>query len=282
MEKLTVHQKDFLEAIGRLRLLDDTFFHSCFEGRADCMELLVRIILKKPFLVVTEMHTQQEIPNLYGREVRFDVFARDADGTEYNIEVQRSDEGAVPKRARFHASMLDTMSVEKGKEWKDFPPTVVIFITEDDIFGGNRPIYHSRRFIEELNYQRFEDESDIIYVNASYRDDTELGWLLHDFNCTNPEEMHYKVLADRARFFKTNEHGVSRMCKIMEEIKAKGVEEGVTQGIAQGIAQGVAETTLKIIKRQLKRKEDYAVIAEDTDTPIDEVIRIAKENGLAY
>ena len=90
--------------------------------------------------------------------------------------------------------------------------------------------------------------------------------------------MHYKVLADRARFFKTNEHGVSRMCKIMEEIKAKGVEEGVTQGIAQG----VAETTLKIIKRQLKRKEDYAVIAEDTDTPIDEVIRIAKENGLAY
>ena len=72
------------------------------------------------------------------------------------------------------------------------------------------------------------------------------------------------------------------MCKIMEEIKAKGVEEGVTQGIAQGIAQGVAETTLKIIKRQLKRKEDYAVIAEDTDTPIDEVIRIAKENGLAY
>ena len=46
--------------------------------------------------------------------------------------------------------------------------------------------------------------------------------------------------------------------------------------------EAVAETTLKIIKRQLKRKADYAQIAEDTDTPIDEVIRIAKENHLAY
>ena len=50
----------------------------------------------------------------------------------------------------------------------------------------------------------------------------------------------------------------------------------------EGITQGVAQATLKIIKRQLKRKADYAQIAEDTDTPIDEVIRIAKENHLAY
>ena len=44
MEQVAVHRKDFLEAIGRLRLLDDTFFHSCFEGRADCMELLLRVV----------------------------------------------------------------------------------------------------------------------------------------------------------------------------------------------------------------------------------------------
>ena len=278
MEQVAVHRKDFLEAIGRLRLLDDTFFHSCFEGRADCMELLLRVILKKPFLIVTEMHTQEDVPNLYGREVCFDVFARDDDGTEYNIEVQRSDEGAVPQRARFHASMLDTMSIEKGKKWKDFPPTTVIFITENDVYGAGEPLYHAERTIRELAHKRFEDESEIIYVNATFQDDSELGWLLHDFNCTNPEEMHYKLLADRASFFKSNEHGVSTMCKIMEEIE----KNGVAKGMAQGIAQGVAETTLKIIKRQLKRKEDYVQIAEDTDTPVDEVIRIAKENGLAY
>ena len=50
MEKAVVHPKEFLEAIQKFRLLDDTFFHSCFEGREDCMELLLRIILEKPWV----------------------------------------------------------------------------------------------------------------------------------------------------------------------------------------------------------------------------------------
>ena len=51
-------------------------------------------------------------------------------------------------------------------------------------------MYHAERTIRELAHKRFEDESEIIYVNATFQDDSELGWLLHDFNCTNPEEMH--------------------------------------------------------------------------------------------
>ena len=166
------------------------------------------------------------------------------------------------------------MSVEQGKKWKDFPPTIVIFITENDTFGGNQPIYHARRHIEELHYKRFEDDSDIIYVNASFQDDTPLGRLMHDFTCQNPEEMHYKPLAERASFFKNNEHGVIHMCKIMEEIKNKG--------IAEGVAQGIADATLKFIRNQLKRRVPYQQIAEDTETPLEDVIRIAKESHLAY
>ena len=33
---------------------------------------------------------------------------------------------------------------------------------------------------------------------------------------------------------------------------------------------------------QLKRKVPYEQIAEDTETPLNEVIRIAKESGMAY
>ena len=103
-------------------------------------------------------------------------------------------------------------------------------------------------------------------MNASYQDDTPLGWLLHDFWCTKPEDMHYQLLAERANFFKKNEHGVRQMSKIMEEIERKGI----------------AKATFKFIRNQLRRRVPYQQIAEDTDTPVDEVIRIAKENGLAY
>ncbi|MCI6086862.1 hypothetical protein [Selenomonas sp.] len=47
-------------------------------------------------------------------------------------------------------------------------------------------------------------------------------------------------------------------------------------------AEGVAMATLKFIRKQLQRKVPYEQIAEDTETPIDEVLRIAKESHLAY
>ena len=50
-------------------------------------------------MVVTSQ-TEYPIKNLQGRGVRFDVFARDSDSKEYDIEIQRSKYGAEPKRAR--------------------------------------------------------------------------------------------------------------------------------------------------------------------------------------
>lgn len=125
----------YMEKIQDFRLIDDTFFHVCFYNRKDCLKFVIRIILDKPKLKVLRIHTQEEIPNIYGRSVRFDVFAQDADGTEYNIEVQRKDDGADPRRARYNASLLDTMNVPSGAEWKELPRTIVIFITEHDIFN---------------------------------------------------------------------------------------------------------------------------------------------------
>lgn len=205
--------------------MDDTFFNSCFDGQTDCMELLLRIVMRKPELKVIRMRTQREVPNIYGRAVRFDVFATDGKGTEYNIEVQRSDSGANPKRARFNCSMLDTMSIESGTNWEDFPPTCVIFITEHDTQGCGLPIYHVERTIRELNGKRFEDASEVIYVNATHQDKSPLGWLMHDFLCNDPAEMHYPQLAKRASFFKSDEHGVNEMCKIMEDIEKNGYKK---------------------------------------------------------
>ena len=31
---------------------------------------------------------------------------------------------------------------------------------------------------------------------------------MHDFSCTNPKDMYYKILADRVRYFKEDEEGV--------------------------------------------------------------------------
>lgn len=58
----------------------------------------------------------------------------------------------------------------------------------------------------------------ILYVNFKIKNETELGKLMHDFSCTDPNDMNYDVLAERVRYFKEEKEGVDIMCKIMEDM----------------------------------------------------------------
>ena len=168
------------------------------------------------------------------------------------------------------------MHVAKGTAWKDIPTTIVIFITEHDILKGGEPIYHAERTIRELNGKRFEDDAEIIYVNSTIQDDTPLGLLMQDFYCKDPEKMHSKVLAERARYFKSDEHGVMKMCEIMEKF-AKSYAKGERE---EGKSEGKA-LMMRIFKL-LQAKTPFASIAEETKVSLDEVRQIAKDYGIAY
>lgn len=229
-----------LTRIQRFKLLDDTFFNSCFDGYPQGMELLLRIIKGRNDLKIVDMVTQNTVPNLYGREVRFDVFAKDTEGVAYDFEVQRSDTGAVPLRARYNSSLLDAMEVQKSTHWKNLPQTCVIFITEHDVLKGAKPIYHIHRTIHEMDHSIFNDGADIIYVNAACQSsDDPLGRLMHDFHCTNADDMYYPELAERVRFYKTNDKGVTKMCEIMNEVLNEGRAEGLAEGRIDGLLTAV-------------------------------------------
>lgn len=70
----------------------------------------------------------------------------------------------------------------------------------------------------------------IIYVNGEYRGDSDIGKLMHDFNCTNADDMNFKLLADKTRYLKENPKGVSEMCKVMEELRDESYAEGRNEG----------------------------------------------------
>ena len=74
-------------------------------------------------------------------------------------------------------------------------------------------------------------------MNGASKDSaTELGKLMHDFFCTDPDNMNYKELADKVRYYKEDEKGrnasggrmlcadrsgaqKAAMCKVMEEMR---------------------------------------------------------------
>ena len=218
IEKEKQHQED-LQRLRGLRLIDDDFMNACFDGYTDGAELLLRIILNKPNLRVKSVKTQRRMKNLIGRDICLDIDADDDAGKEYNIEVQRADKGADRKRARYHSSILDAHLLQPGDDFSNLPETFVIFITENDVIGMGKPIYSIERRIDDTD-ELFDDGEHIIYVNGADKDaSTELGKLMHDFFCTDPDDMHYRELADKVRYFKEDEKGVAAMCKVMEDMR---------------------------------------------------------------
>ncbi len=206
-----------LSRIQEMCYFDDVFMTKCLEDYPTGIELMLRIIMNDNTLVVKEAQVQSVIKNLQGRSIRLDVKATDLKKKEYDVEMQRADSGARPKRARYNSSLMDANAILPGDDTELLPETYVIFITENDVLRGNLPIYHVERMIKE-NGKLFDDKSHIIYVNGEIKDETPLGKLMQDLSCANPNEMNYKELADRARFFKKDEEGRKIMSKIMEDI----------------------------------------------------------------
>ena len=42
---------------------------------------------------------------------------------------------------------------------------------------------------------------------------------MHDFFCTDADDMNFRELAEKVRFYKEDEKGVAEMCKVMEDMR---------------------------------------------------------------
>ena len=236
----------FLPKIQQFRLMDDTFMSQVFQNK-NCTEFLIRVILDDDSLVVTHVDTQNSLKNLRGRSVRLDITAHDAKGRIYNIEVQRSDTGALPQRARYNSAMLDANATAPGDQYHALPETYVIFITEKDYFHAALPLYHVERMVQELA-RPFEDHAHILYVNGQYRGADRIGSLMHDFSCTDPDEMYSPILAHEVAQYKNTEKGVSRMCRIMEELTNESRAEGRLSALVSSVQRLMVNGNLSLEK----------------------------------
>ena len=272
------YQKN-LERIRQLRLMDDDFFQVCMQDNIKAVQLLLRIIIDDPGLVVTKAVTQKEMKNLLGHSLCLDVYAVDAKGQRINVEIQRKDPGAVPERAVCHSAMLDANSLAKGEQdFRKKAETYTIMITENDVLGGKLPIYHVERVVLELDKAPFGGKSHIIYVNGAYDGSgkSNLEWLIHDFRCKEPGDMHFQELAERVRYFKEESEGIKVMCKIWEDVKDEGRAEGRIEGRVEGRVEGRAEGKAEMVVEMLKEKQPLDFIARISNFSQEKIAEIGK------
>ena len=259
------HQED-LDRLRSFRPMDDTFMRGLFKENLPLAELVLRIITGKPDLILTKCETQADMKRVTGaRSICLDAYATDSAGKKYDIEVQRADNGADPHRARYHSSVMDVENLDEKQDYKELPDTYVIFITENDYYKAGEPVYTIQNMNLTLN-RPFNDGAHILYVNGEYRDDSEIGRLMHDFNCTSADEMNFELLAERTRYLKENPKGVGSMCKAMEELRVESYAEGKAEGVEIGKMEQAKKTALKLSRKGNSVEEIADLLGYDVDT----------------
>ena len=59
--------------------------------------------------------------------------------------------------------------------------------------------------------------------------------LMHDFLCSNLDDMFTPILATKARYLKTDPEGVDIMCKVMEDMRNEAIQRGIDQNRIESI-----------------------------------------------
>lgn len=242
--------------IDEFVLFDDEYAKVFFNGQKKCTQEVLRVILNKSDLEVIECKVQDEHRTLLGHAVVFDIIAVDGNGDKYNIEIQRSPSGAIPKRAAFYSALLLSNALKKGESYDDLRECYTIFIAEEDVFKKGLSVYKIERCFEN-DGEPFNDGVHIVYVNGAYLGDDPVGHLMSDFRENVPEKMHYKALRERAQYLKKSNEEKVTMTDALKQYRQELVEQGIEQGIEQGRREAEAKYKARIeeLEAQLKKAQ---------------------------
>ena len=264
-ERLREHQEDLARLRG-LRPIDDDFMRCIFRDNIPLAQFVLRILIGKPDLIITHLETQKDLKRLVGaRSVCLDAYGTDSLGRKYDLEIQRSDHGAGRHRARYHSSIMDIENLDAGQEFEELPDTYSIFITEHDVLKKGLPFYRIERVNLETN-ELFSDGSHILYINGEYRDDSDIGKLMHDFSCWDPDDMNFEPIREATRYYKEDPKGVDFMCRAFEELRNEYLEKGALITLKKLVDKNVISMSDAAAEANMSQ-EEFAIRTNSISIP---------------
>ena len=280
----------------QFNLSDFALFLSVMKNKT-AYECTLSIILDEPELKLAEVEVEQVVLNKSGkRAIRLDAWARDTLDRRINTEMQNDTEADdVRRRARFYQGLLDTPVLKAGKttRYKHLPSTVIIFITQEDIFGRDRAIYTFTEQCEEFSDLPLDDGTKKIFLNMTSKNGRpELISLLQYMKNTTIDNPEVKIKDKRiitldkiVNEVKQSEEWEAVKMNILEIGIEKGREEGRKDGLQDGLKIGRAEGEAKLvsmIRRKLEKGLSVTAISEALeleDAYVQKVINLITEDS---
>lgn len=242
------------------------------------------IFMEEPDIELAEVKVEQVILNKAGkRAIRLDAWAKSKDQRQFNLEMQNdSKSDNLRKRSRYYQSMIDTPILKSGKEtrYKHLPSTVIIFITQDDIFGKDLAKYTFKEYCKEVDNLELEDGTTKIFLNMTSKNGSqELISLLQYMKDTRIENPN--IIVKDSRILELDE--IVQEVKSSEEweaVKMNILEIGIERGTQLGIEQGEQQKLMTQVKKKLEKGctvEEIADMLEESVESISSIIETIKK-----
>ena len=238
---------------------------------------VLSIFMEEPDIELVEVKVEQVILNKVGkRAIRLDAWAKSVDNRQFNMEMQNDTTGDdIKKRSRFYQSMIDTPILKSGKEtrYKNLPSTVIIFITQEDIFGKDLAKYTFVEQCKEIEGLELDDGTMKIFLNMTSKNGSQelisLLQYIKDTRIDNPE-----ILVKDSRILELD--------NIVQEVKSSEEWEGVRMtileiGIEQGLKQGMNKKLAELVEKKVQKGLTALEIADLFEESIETIQKIIDE-----
>ena len=247
-----------------LSFTDDFLFCNIMQNNPDICKELVELLLDRKVGKVAYSETQKSIDlALEQKGVRLDVYFEDDLSTAYNIEMQTSNTGNLPKRSRYYQGTVDLNMISSGAEYDELKTSYIIFINTFDLFGKGFPKYTFENICQESSDLHLDDGAVKVFINAKSTIpgmSPELQGFLRYLCGENPDtpltdriqnevvksrnnvrwERIYMLLEEKYKAFFAEGRAEGRELGL-EEGRAEGREEGRAEGREEGRAEGREE-----------------------------------------
>ena len=270
-------RETILAPLQELNLMDDFMFDVAtadFETFQIIIELSLGIRLKG----LKWKEGQRVVHNLPGkRGIRMDFSAEDLDGNLFDVEMQKQNEGNIPKRTRFYQALQDAPILKSGeKGFDNLHPSVFVMICGFDLFGYGLYQYTFENTCAELPALSLGDGVRKIILNTRGTNDADVSKELISF-------LHYVEHSNQQPLPEDCSERLARLHKKIAEIKSS-VEVGVSymkmeerdrlieeKGMQRGLKKGELLLLISQIHKKVVKGKPLSQIAEELEESPDAI-----------
>ena len=261
----------------RATIANNFIFYKVMHNNPEICKELLEILLEMK-LDRIEMRQEEEVEIDYGKKgIRMDVYAYGVDKA-FNIELQTSDTGELPERARYYQGVLDVDQLNKGVEYSELRTSYVIFICIPDIFKKGLGKYSFENICKE--------NSEVVLNDRAYK---------YFFIAKNYDKILNEDQKDFLRLVLSNECSSGFSNKISKMVEAakhntqwrkqfmefeRQMAYSFREGKAEGLVEGKAEAKEEVVVEMLKKDISPELIAECVKLPLEKVLELQEKSNV--